>query len=370
MKKSLLSLTICVLPLFCTEYLTNKSCNECHPDIYEEYQHSWHSKTWFNDKLHRKVANKIPVYDCARCHMPAAKNKEQMAEGKVWPNASDKRETDAISCFYCHQIAYVKKAHKFDQITLARQAEGYKPSLYGSLENPDENDKHASVKSPIYDKYACMGCHAHKRNNQGVLIFQAMRDDQTSESCIKCHMPKTPGPAEKMNKRAREHHHSHDFAGIHDSHMRSKGLDMAVETAKDEIRVTLTNKMGHPLIIQPARLKYLELKIIRDGKVIWRNFEKSPKEDAQGAFYIDFADKKGNLVPIPYFAEKILKSNNLDEKESRTLRYKVPSLRKDDKIVATMYVILAKPACASAAGVRDRELTEPLLMKRVEKIVQ
>ena len=48
------------LSLFSAEYLTNKSCQECHPDIYDEYQSSWHSKTWFNDTLHREVAKTPP----------------------------------------------------------------------------------------------------------------------------------------------------------------------------------------------------------------------------------------------------------------------------------------------------------------------
>jgi len=28
--------------------------------------------------------------------------------------------------------------------------------------------------------------------------------------------------------------------------------------------------MGHPLIIQPARAKYLKVKVIRDNKTIWQ----------------------------------------------------------------------------------------------------
>jgi hypothetical protein len=356
--------------LFSAKYLTNKSCNECHPDIYEEYTSSYHAKTWFNDELHRKVAKKVPVYDCGRCHMPAAKNLKELEAGKTWPREHHKEQKDAVSCFYCHQIAYVKQAHKFNEIQLAKQAEGYKPTLYGSLENPDSSDKHSMVKSPIYDRYACSGCHSHKRNGNDVLIFRAMEEGQDSRECIKCHMPETDGPPEKMNKRSRTKHKGHYFNGIHDETMRAKAVDISIDVKGDTIEVTLENKMGHPLIIQPARMKYLRLQVIRDGKVIWQNFTKNPREDRQGCFVTDFTDENGKPVAIPYFAKKRGFVNNLKAKEKKTLVYKVPSLQKDDRIVAEMFVVLAKPECAAAAGVTDEKLTKPILMKRVEITVK
>jgi len=368
--KKLLFLSVIALSLFSADYLTNKSCQECHPDIYDEYQTSYHSKTYFNDELHRKVAQKIPVYDCGRCHMPAAKNLKDMEEGRTTPNPIHKEQKDAVSCFYCHQIAYVKKAHKYNKITMDRQAEGYKTSLYGSLEDPDDSDKHAMVKSPIYDKYACMGCHSHKRNNQDVLIFQAMDENQDSKECIKCHMPYIEGPVEKMNKKSRNRHRSHYFAGIHDAHMREQSVDISIKPEGDKVVVELENRMPHPLVIHPTRMKYLKLEVIRDGKVIWRNFEKDPTEDKQGSFYTEFEDEKGKIVGIPYYAKKVAYSNNLGPKEKKELVYKVPTLHKDDRIVAELYVVLAKPSCAAAAGIEDESLTRPILMKRVETTVK
>ncbi len=370
MMKSLLILFSIVSTLFSAAYLTNKSCQECHPDIYDEYQSSWHSKTWFNDELHREVARKLPAYDCGRCHMPAAKNLADMAEGKAAPNPIHREQKDAVSCFYCHQIAYVKQSHRYNLITLARQAEGYKPTLYGSLENPDDSDKHAMVKSPIYDKYACMGCHSHKRNGNDVLIFQTMKEGQGSEECIKCHMPYTAGPAEKMNKRSRNRHRSHLFAGIHDASMRSKSVDISLRAEGERLEAVVTNKMGHPLIVQPARMKYLVLKIVRNGKTIWKNFSDSPREDPEAVFVTDFVDGDGKPVAIPYFAKKRGHTNNLAANEQKALRYKVPALHKDDRIVAEMYVVLAKPGCAAALQLHDESLTTPTLMKRVEKVVQ
>ena len=77
MKSIILILSI-LTSLLSAKYLTNESCKECHEDIYYEYQSSYHSKTYFNDELHRKVANKVSTtsYDCAVCHMPGANNQK------------------------------------------------------------------------------------------------------------------------------------------------------------------------------------------------------------------------------------------------------------------------------------------------------
>jgi len=363
MKKTLL--LILISPLLYAVYLTNKSCKECHEEIYDEYEHSYHSRTFFNDELHREVAKKAPVYDCGRCHMPAAGNLKEMEEGKTWPNPIHQRQKDAISCFYCHEIAFVKKGHKFNRIVSAKQAAEYKPTLYGTLDNPDENDKHASVKSPIYTKFACAGCHSHKRNGNDVLIFRAMKEGQSSEGCIKCHMPEISGPPEKMNKRARMSHHSHEFYGIHNAEMRRKSVDIDIHPEKGKLVVTLHNKMGHPLIIQAARMKYLDLRLFRNGKVVWRNFKKDPMEDKKGVFVTNFLEH-GKPSLIPYFATKRGFVNNLDANETRTIEYVVPTLKKGDRIEAAMYVIYAKPECAAAIDLKDKTLTSPQLMKKIE----
>ena len=369
-KKVLIFLVAVATPLLCETYLSNKSCNECHPDIYNEYQASWHAKTWFNDTFHKKVAGKIPVYDCGRCHMPSADNLRAMEEGKTRPNPIHKRQKDAISCFYCHTIAYVKAAHRFNEIQSARQAEGYKPTLYGSLENPDDSDKHAMVRSPIYERYACLGCHGHKRNSYGVLIFRTVEGTDGSKKCIECHMPMVSGGPEKMNKRSRLEHHSHRFPGIHSASMRQKSVDISIVPEGDTLSVRLKNKMGHPLIIQPGRMKYLHITLLRDGKKIWENFADNPREDTQACFVTDFVDDDGKPVAIPYFAKKRGFVNNLEAYKEKTLRYKVPSLHKNDRIVVEMFVIPAKPSCARAIGLDEKSFTRPILMKRVETNVR
>ena len=275
MKQILFTLFI-LLSFSQAKYLDNHSCNECHEKIYEEYQSSFHAKGYFNDTLHRKIADKVSSkkYACATCHMPMADNLKELLSGEARPDKNNKTHTDAISCYFCHTIAYVKTAHKFNVNTKAKQAKNYKPTLYGVLKNPDDNDKHSSVSNPVYTKKVCMGCHSHKLNENNVTIFRAMELKQNSVGCIKCHMPEVSGGVEKMNKKARDHHASHKFLGIHDVEFRKTGLDINISIKDMKLEIALRNKMEHPLIIQPARAKFLKIEIVREDKVLWTNYNK------------------------------------------------------------------------------------------------
>ncbi len=347
------------------KYLDNHSCKECHENIYEEFQSSYHAKNYFNDEFHQKIADHVDKekYSCATCHMPMANNLADLISGKAKPDINNKTHTDAISCYFCHTIAYVKKAHKFNINTKARQAKDYKPTLYGRLKNPDDNDKHTSLTNPIYAKVACMGCHSHKRNDFNTTIFRAMDENQDSIKCIECHMPKVEGGAEKMDKRARGHHASHKFLGIHDKEFRKKGVDLNISYDNNTLKITLKNKMAHPLIIQPARAKYIKIEIIRSDKVIWKNYKLNPSEDKQGYFAMSFKDANRSII-IPATATS-MSQNNLKADEKKVLTYQVGKLKKGDKIIVSLMLQLAKSDCAKVIDLKDANLTTPQLIKKL-----
>jgi len=350
------------------KYMDNHSCQECHEKIYEEYQSSFHAKGYFNDTLHRKIADKVDnkKYSCATCHMPMANNLKDLLSGEARPDKNNKTHTDAVSCYFCHTIAYVKTAHKFNINTKARQAKNYKPTLYGRLNNPVKSDKHSSASNPVYAKKVCMGCHSHKLNDNNVTIFRAMDKKQNSIGCIECHMPEISGGAEKIDKRTRGHHASHKFLGIHDVEFRKKGVDINISTADKKLTVVLTNKMEHPLIIQPARAKYLKIEVLREDKVIWQNYMHKPSEDKQGYFAYSFK-QEGEKVIIPAHATEGT-VYNLEAKEKKTLTYAIPKLRSKDKVTVELYVQLAKSDCAKVVNLEDSNLTQPQLMKALHFI--
>jgi len=358
-------LLLLILSFSEAKYLDNHSCNECHEKIYEEFQSSMHAKGYFNDTLHRKIADKVDgkTYGCARCHMPMADNLKDLISGKARPDKSNKTHSDAVSCYFCHTIAYVKTAHKFNINTKARQAKNYKPTLYGRLHNPDDSDKHSSASNPIYAKKVCMGCHSHKLNDNNVTIFRAMEKKQDSIGCIKCHMPEIEGGAEKMDKRARGHHASHKFLGIHDPEFRKTGVDINLSIQPKTLKVTLTNKMEHPLIIQPARAKFLTVNITRGEKSLWKNYKRSPREDPQGYFAFSFTEDAKKVIIPAHATEGTV--HNLNAKEREVLTYAVPLLQKGDRITVSLEVQLAKSDCARVIDLQDTNLTEPLLIKQV-----
>jgi hypothetical protein len=345
------------------KYLDNLSCNECHEKIYEEYQSSFHAKGYFNDTLHQKIADKVDnkKYSCATCHMPMADNLKDLLSGEARPDKSNKTHTDAISCYFCHTIAYVKTAHNFNINTKARQAKNYKPTLYGRLHNPDDSDKHSSASNPVYAQKVCMGCHSHKLNDNNVTIFRAMDSKQNSIGCIECHMPEIAGGAEKIDKRTRGHHASHKFLGIHDVEFRKTGVDINISIPDKKLVLALTNKMEHPLIIQPARAKYLKIEVLHEGKVIWKNYIKKPSEDKQGYFAYSFK-QEGKKVIIPAHATEG-SVYNIEAKEKKILSYTIPELKKGDKVSVSLYVQLAKSDCAKVVNLSESNLTQPQLIK-------
>jgi len=367
-----LLITLFLTVVVSAKYLSNESCKECHEDIYHEYQSSMHSKSYFNDELHRKIANKVSDkrYECASCHMPMADNLKDLIDGKAKPDKNNITHTDAISCYFCHTIAYVKKAHKHFVNIKAKQIEGFKPSFYGTLKDVDHNDKHESLKNPIYTKNVCKGCHAYKKNDYNTTIFRAMKDDDSSESCIKCHMPKVKGGVENFDKKSRFFHKSHRFLGIHDAKFRQSGVDINISVKDHDIKVRLHNKMAHPLIVQPARVKYLELILIRDKKVIWRNFKIDPKEDQKIFFEYKFYDKNHNSIIIPSQAYGIKRANNLNAHESKDFIYHGIDLKKGDTVIATLYVRFAKRDCQKVVKLKDDIFKRSYIIKSVKKVIK
>jgi hypothetical protein len=190
-----------------------------------------------------------------------------------------------------------------------------------------------------------------------------MKPKQDSLGCIKCHMPELTGGAEKMDKRARGDHASHKFLGIYDKKFRATGLDIHISTSKNRIEIKLTNKMGHPLIVQPARAKYLVVKVFREGKEIWRNYKTNPKEDKEVFFEYRFKNREGEKIIIPAHAYSG-EATNLDAKESKTIKYSI-DLQKGDTIKATMFVRFAKQDCKSVITLKDTLFKKEQILKEI-----
>ena len=158
------------------------------------------------------------------------------------------------------------------------------------------------------------------------------------------------------------HHASHRFLGIHDKAFRKTGVDIGIDVKEGKLEVTLTNKMEHPLIIQPARAKFLKIEIMRKNKILWQNYKTDPEEDLQGYFAYSFK-KDGKKIIVPATATEG-SIHNLGAKETKVLKYDIPPLEKGDAVRVSLYVQLAKSDCARAIDLEDRSLMEPSLIKQ------
>jgi len=351
------------------KYLDTKSCAECHEMIHYEHTNSMHHKSsLFKDEFHRKIKELTTPdkYSCALCHIPAASNLRAVIEGKEQPTKSDKRQEDGVSCFYCHQITKVLIT-KHKNINFYSYKENTKPTFYANLKSPDTSDKHDSSSSNnIYqNSQVCMGCHGKKYNEHGVQICSAVDEKGATSDCIGCHMPKFPGGTTKLNKKGREEYSSHEFLGIRDDDMVKKAVSLKLNLLdKTSFELTIKNKMGHDIIMQPMRLKYVQTKITRDGQTIWKNFDKFVLEDKEATFTRLFKDAKEHRV-FPPFATGYIFNNNLKANSSKKVIYKVPTLQKGDTITSQWVSYVIRPSLASSLKIVDNEMTKKYLGVKV-----
>ena len=354
------------------KYLDSKSCNECHDMIYEEHIESMHAKSsLFKDEFHKKIKeiNFPNRYKCAICHIPAAKDLEKIRAGTIQPSHT-KRQLDGVSCVFCHQIAKIEQSHTQNKNITTFDRPG-KPLLYGALNNPGESDKHDSItinkKYNIYsNSKVCMGCHSHKRNeSHDVEICKISIDETKQTNCIKCHMPKFQGGVTKLNKKGREEYASHEFLGIRDEDMVKQAVELSLKQNNKKIELTIKNKMGHQILLQPMRLKYVKTVITRDGNIIWQNFKNSPYEDKEATFSKLFADENGKQV-YPPKAAKIKYYTNLDTYKSKTVVYDIKELKKGDIVTSTWISYAVRPSLAKELDLKDSVLLKKFIGTEVK----
>lgn len=358
--KRLFLLSLIFISIIEAKYLDSKSCAECHEMIHYEHTMSMHhNSSIFKDEFHAKIKqiNTPDKYDCALCHTPAAKNLRALMKGEEQPSKT-KEELDGVSCFYCHQINKVLIT-KHKNINFYGYKGDLKSTFYGNLDNPDTSDKHKSDSTnKIYkNSQVCMGCHGKKFNKYKVQICSGVDEKGETSDCIGCHMPKIPGGTTKLNKRGRSEYASHEFLGIRSEKMVKKAVELELNQIDGGIELMIKNKMGHSIIMQPMRLKYVHTEVFRSGKRIWKNFDKFPIEDKEVAFTVLFKDDKGKQV-FPPFAQDYKYNMNLAANSSKKVVYKIPDLKKGDIVISKWISYIIRPALARVLKLEDKEITK------------
>ena len=351
------------------KYLDSKSCQECHEDIHYEHMQSMHSKSSiFADEVHAKVKNAVnkDKYSCALCHMPSTKNLSAMIRGMEQPNPDKVRQSDGVSCMYCHQIRKLHYGEAYN-VNFVNSSNGPKPTMYGYLDNPDDSDKHYVETNKIFgNSEVCMGCHSHKQNSKSFEVCNTKNEYDKTSDCIGCHMPKAAGGNEKFNKKGRTEYATHDFLGVHSAKMIKKAVKLELSYENETIELVITNKMGHAIITHPMRLKFAKTVVKRGTKVIWSNFDKSPIEDKDTTFIIVFKDKL-DKPSMPHNAIGYKLNRNLKASQSKTIKYKVDGLQKGDEVTTTWISYIVNPKIAKKLKLSDMSVAQA--MKGVEETI-
>ncbi len=365
----IISLVILLIISLNGKYLDTKSCKECHEMIHYEHTTSMHHKSsLFKDEFHRKIKELTTPdkYDCALCHIPGADNLRDIMQGKIQPDEKDIKQQDGVSCFYCHQITKVLIT-KHRNINFFAYKENSKPKFFANVKSVDDTDKHTSSSTnEIYkNSQVCMGCHGKKYNKHGVQICSAVDEKGLTSDCIGCHMPKYAGGVTKTNKKGRLEYSSHEFLGIRDDDMIKKAVELKLSLLDNtSVELSIRNKMGHSIIMQPMRLKYVETKVLRDGNIVWTNFDKYPSEDKEATFTVLFEDTKKHRV-FPPEATGYKFNSNLKANTTKKIIYKIPELKEGDTVVSQWVSYVVRPSLATTLKLTDKEVTKKYLGVKV-----
>ncbi len=389
------------------QHVEAKACKQCHEEIFAQWEGSMHAnssalkdpihgafyKNVIGDPTKEDVKTKKGTYPvCLKCHAPvAAMEKKTKLDAK-------KAYADGISCTTCHSFKSFKGTDTADGKPLyGIDAYEMDPnSLYGpsgisytTERTPEDAKWPTPVHHPVpiegnkadlfKSNDACMGCHEKRSNFHGTPLCRTGNEYRAAKnfvSCQACHMAIVSVPKIKDGNIVPGEFVSipdHSMAGGHDGKMITRGLAMTMQTERDGevLRTTLTvrNRLPHAYPTgAPFRNFFIRLATYdKDGKQLWKNYEKHPiKDDPQAAFWLTLGDKEGKPT-VPPKATQILRDSRLAPNEVRTLKYEIPFTGATSIVRAeALYDLMLPPIKANMKGKLPDELLQPKLAASAE----
>jgi len=217
--------------------LSNEGCRECHPEIYAQWEASYHALAWDDPQLQVAGMRIKEKKDCWPCHVPSPIFLAGF--GKVPPPRSHAR-SEGVGCTACH----------------------YTPQgMAGSVDDP------AAPCQPVDEPGIrtiehCSGCHnQHKTHDE----WRTSRFHPDTD-CNDCHMPEVKGVVTK-GKPPRTYH-AHTWPGCHDLETLRKAFRLSARVTEDgEAVIELTNDGAGHHFPTDARFHRADLKadVIREG---------------------------------------------------------------------------------------------------------
>jgi DNA-directed RNA polymerase subunit RPC12/RpoP len=353
--------------------LENTTCKKCHPTIFAEYQNSIHSKaSIFKDSVHKAVWDKHPAkpknnYKCAKCHTPSD---HDLISGKHTLTENDIQKNEPISCQACHTIESIEKHTKANKNIFTQKKKYFysadaekkgtklvfkeESHFFGMFKNKVGSPYHDIdyANEGYYNGDMCMGCHSHKQNGKGFVICDLeVKQGDSKESCISCHMPKVQGT---MANQVHTATHAFHGASIHNSTPKtlSKYIKLSLEKKEAGFEVAIQNKATHTLFPQPLRLNQLKVHIERAGKTI-------PLKTVSFAKIIGTNGKPA----MPWLADTVISDTSIKAHETRKVHYN-ESLQKGDAVIIEFGYYMVNPNAAKKLDITDKSVTDFIILTK------
>ena len=206
------------------ELMNPATCKTCHPQQFADWEGSMHAYAAEDPvflAMNRRMQREAPTLGtfCVKCHAPLATSLGLTTDGLNL--ASLPPETRGVTCYFCHSADAVNGTHNNP---LALNQDG---TLNGPFADPVPGTPHRSRYSPLFDytrnesAAACGTC--HDITNQHNLALERtysewqgtlFADPTVGQTCGRCHMDATMGPASTTSRQKLRPLRSHSFPGV------------------------------------------------------------------------------------------------------------------------------------------------------------
>ena len=195
-------------------FASSRECQDCHREIYDEWQESQHSISWTNPAV-RFLSNDFAQEDCIDCHAPQPIFVSGIGN-RVKPRTL--RRAEGVDCISCHQ--------------LPANADGTPGGMAGGVNN-DRVACRPVERRELQRPEHCAACHnQHKTVDQW--RASSFADGANKQDCSDCHMP---WKEDANGNRYR----SHRFAGGDVLEMVQRAVTVTGESVDGAWTVTIAN---------------------------------------------------------------------------------------------------------------------------------
>ncbi len=182
------------------DFNSAESCATCHPTHYDQWRQSVHSYATVDPLFHALVGLRQDDYDgaqdpfCMQCHTAIGTRGGEVVPGFRFEDLSQVA-SEGVTCEACHKVSSVERPYNSGHVLDPTGP------LRGPLEDPADNNYHASEHSTIFETSEfCAGCHDVVEIS-GVALERPYEEwlespaGAAGRTCQSCHMDTWDGQA-------------------------------------------------------------------------------------------------------------------------------------------------------------------------------